>query len=130
MNTSKLKLDSAFIERQRRRLVKLRDALSQAIEGKEAEEKSVNEQSSGEAGESEDDAQRLATLELDGNLVARNAQRIAQIDRALEKIAEGTYGRSDASNDVIPIERLEAMPEAIHTLLEQQALESSRPMQR
>jgi RNA polymerase-binding transcription factor DksA len=54
--------------------------------------------------EYEDDAQRLATLELDGNLVARTARRLTQVDRALAKIAEGTYGLSDASNHAIPME--------------------------
>jgi DnaK suppressor protein len=75
--------------------------------------------------EYEDDAQRLTTLELDGNLIARNAQRLAQVNRALEKIAEGTYGLSDASDHAIPIERLEATPEAIYTVEEQAARESA-----
>jgi DnaK suppressor protein len=128
--TAKVKLDPAFIERQRRRLVDLRNSLATVTADEQGDEDSVNEQSSGEAIEYEDDAQRLATLELDGNLIARNAKRLAQIDRALAKIAEGTYGRSDASTDAIPVERLEAVPEAIYTLAEQQALESPRPPRR
>src|SRR6267143_1162840 len=71
MNSKAERLDKAFIERQRRRLMKLRDELVDATQGEEAEEKEVNSQSSGEAEEYEDDAQRLTTLELDGNLVAR-----------------------------------------------------------
>ena len=105
MNSKASKLDNALIERQRQRLTKLRDELADAVKGKVAEEKDIT-QSSEEAVEYGDDAQRLATLELDGNLIARNAQRLAQVDRALEKIAEGTYGLSDASGDVIPMDRL------------------------
>src|ERR1700687_2532484 len=105
VNSKADKLDEAFIERQRRRLRKLRDELASVTQGKQAEEKDLNSQSIGEAVEFEDDAQRLTTLELDGNLIARNAQRLAQVDRALEKIAEGTYGLSDASNQAIPVER-------------------------
>ena len=90
MNSKPERFDKAFIERQRQRLTKLRDELVGATQGEEAEEKDVNSQSSGQAEEYEDDAQRLATLELDGNLVARNVQRLAQIQRALEKIAEMT----------------------------------------
>ena len=101
MNSKTERLDKSFIERQRQRLTKLRDELADATQGKEAEEKDINSQSSGQAVEYEDDAQRLATLELDGNLVARNAQRLAQVDRALEKIAEGTYGLSDASDPML-----------------------------
>jgi DnaK suppressor protein len=125
VNSKSDRLDDAFIERQRRRLMKLRDELASATQGKEAEERDLNSQSIGQAVEFEDDAQRLTTLELDGNLTARNAQRLAQIDRALEKIAEGTYGLSDASNDAIPVERLEATPEAIYTVAEQAARESA-----
>ena len=125
MNSKTERLGKSFIDRQRQRLTKLRDELADAVQGKEAEEKDINSQSSGQAVEYEDDAQRLATLELDGNLVARNAQRLAQVDRALEKIAEGTYGLSDASDHAIPRERLEATPEAIYTVAEQAARESA-----
>ena len=125
VNSKAERLDKTFIERQRQRLTKLRDELTNATEGKEAEEKDINFQSSGQAMEYEDDAQRLTTLEVDGNLVARNAQRLAQVDRALEKIAECTYGLSDLSDRAIPTERLEATPEAIYTVEEQAARESA-----
>ena len=125
MNSKTERLDKSFIERQRQRLTKLREELADATQDKEAEEKDINSQSSGQAVEYEDDAQRLATLELDGNLVARNAQRLAQVDRALAKIAEGTYGVSDASDHAIPMDRLEATPEAIYTVAEQAARESA-----
>jgi DnaK suppressor protein len=125
VNSKAARLDEAFIERQRQRLTKLRDELADATQGEEAEEKEVNSQSSGQAEEHEDDAQRLTTLELDGNLVARNVQRLAQVDRALQKMSEGTYGLSDASNQSIPRERLEATPEAIYTVAEQAAREST-----
>lgn len=48
-----------------------------------------------------------------------NDRRIGDIERALQKIAEGTYGLSDASGQPIPKARLEASPEAIYTLEEQ-----------
>jgi DnaK suppressor protein len=118
------KLDKNFIERQRQRLMKLRDELAEAMQGNAAEEKDVNASLSGQAVEYEDDAQRLTTLELEGNLAVRNARRLAQVDRALEKIAEGTYGLSDASDQAIPIQRLEVAPEAIYTVAEQAAMES------
>ncbi len=121
MKSNKPGLDQAFIERQRKRLMKLRAEIVDATQAKEDEEASVNAQSAGEARESEDDAQRLTTLELDGNLVARDLQRLAQIKRALEKIDEGSYGLSDASGHAIPIERLEANPEAILTVAEQES---------
>lgn len=125
MNSKEQQPSKTFIEQQRQRLMKLRDELAGTTQAEEAEEKEVNAESSGQAEEYEDDAQRLATLELDGNLVARNAQRLAQIARALEKISEGSYGLSDASGQPIPKERLEATPEAIYTVAEQAARESA-----
>jgi DnaK suppressor protein len=125
VNSKEQQPSKAFIEQQRQRLMKLRDELAGTTQAGEAEETEVNAESSGQAEEYEDDAQRLTTLELDGNLVARNAQRLAQIARALEKISEGSYGLSDASGRPIPKERLEATPEAIYTVAEQAARESA-----
>jgi DnaK suppressor protein len=48
---------------------------------------------------------------------------IRQIDRALEKIEEGTYGICDISNEEIPLKRLEAVPYACMTVKAQEKLE-------
>src|SRR4029077_12006133 len=77
VNSKADRLDRASIERQRQRLTKRRDELADATQGEEAEEKEVNSQSSGRAEEYEDDAQRLTTLELGSNLVARNGSTAA-----------------------------------------------------
>jgi DnaK suppressor protein len=125
VNSKTKRLDGAFIERQRKLLTRLRDELAAASQGNEAEEKDINSQSSGQAAEYEDEAQRLAALELDGNLVARTMRRLAQVHRALEKIEEGTYGISDGNSQAIPRERLEEIPEAIYTKTEQHAREAA-----
>jgi DnaK suppressor protein len=108
-------LDKAFIERQRHRLAKLRDELLRATRDAETEEAQIRSQSLGEAHESEDDAQKLAMLELEGLAVQRSVQRLTRIERALQKIEDGTYGFSDADGAPIPRERLEAVPEAINS---------------
>jgi DnaK suppressor protein len=111
-------LDNAFIQKQRDTLTKLRDELLRTTRAGEIEETEIHSQSLGEAHESEDDAQKLAMLEIDGALVDRSIQRLTRIERALQKIEDGTYGFSDASGEPIPRERLEAVPEAIHTVSE------------
>jgi DnaK suppressor protein len=116
-------LDPAFIERQRQTLAKLRAALVTAAKDDEAEEGAVNSGIAGGAREFEDDAQKLAMLELEGNLVVRDIARLEQVDRALKKIEEGTYGSSDMSGQPIPRERLEAIPESIYTVAEEAARE-------
>lgn len=116
--------DKAFIQRQRQRLTRIRDELLRTTQAKETEETAIHSNAAGEAREYEDDAQKLDMLEIDGEVVARSRQRLAQIERALQKIEDGTYGISDASGEPIPLERLEAMPEAIYTLSELKAREA------
>ena len=116
-------LDKSFIEKQHRVLLELRDALRAAAARDEGEEAAARSESAGAAREYEDDAQRLAALELEGNLVVRDAARLERVNRALKKIDEGTYGLSDRSGRLIPRERLEAVPESILTLAEEQTQE-------
>ena len=110
MNRKATVLDQAFIEQQRRKLTQLREQLLRATRTGETEEAEIRSQSLGEAHESEDDAQKLALLEIDGTAVERSMQRLGRIERALQKIEDGTYGLSDASGEPIPLARLEAMP--------------------
>ena len=116
-------LDAAYLERKRRTLTKLRDELRRTTNAAQAEESGINSQSNLEAREYEDDAQRLDMLEKEGTLVGRDIDRLAQVERALKKIEEGSYGLSDVSGHPIPKDRLEANPEATNTLSEQQAAE-------
>jgi DnaK suppressor protein len=119
------RFDSAFIERKREQLTQLRKELLSLTAAKETEETDINTRSSGEAREYEDDGQRLTILDNDGDLIAHDIGRVAVIDRALQKIEEGTYGFSDLSGDPIPTERLEATPDAIYTVAEQEAREGT-----
>ena len=125
MNAKASRVDAAFIEKQRQTLMKLRAELSSAVREEEAEEAAIKEENTGPR-EYEDDAQKLATLELDGALRVRDLERLGRVDRALKKIEEGTYGSSDMSGLLIPRERLEVVPESIYTLAEEEALEKKR----
>jgi DnaK suppressor protein len=123
VNNEKLRTDKSFLEQKRRELNELRERVSGTRATEEAEQAAVNANASGEAREFEDDAQKLVTLELEGSLEARDTARLTNIERALRKIEEGTYGLSDESGEPIPIERLNAVPDAIYTLEEQDALD-------
>jgi DnaK suppressor protein len=126
MNDKSATSDKAFLERQRQRLLQLQRELSGTTATGEAEEGGLREQALGEAGEAEDDAQKLSLLEDDGALVRRNLERQPQISRALAKIAEGSYGLSDVSGKPIPRARLEALPDALCTADEEAKRESGR----
>jgi DnaK suppressor protein len=126
MATLKSRFDQAFLDRQKRRLTELRRQLLGVREGQESEQVSANAAGAGQARASEDDAEKLSTLELQGNLAAVDNVRLSNIARALQKIADGTYGLSDVSGAPIPVERLEASPEALYTLKEQESRDSAR----
>ncbi|MDB6087945.1 MAG: TraR/DksA family transcriptional regulator [Gammaproteobacteria bacterium] len=125
MSSTGPELDTAFIEKQRQRLLELRESLQSAAKDAQSDEAALNSESSDRPREHEDEAQRLTLLELDGTLAARDLARAGRVDRALKKIEEGTYGFSDLSGEPIPRERLEAVPESIYTAAEQEALERS-----
>ena len=123
MNANATAIDAVFIGEQQQELFKLRTALLRAAQADEDDEGDIRAESRGGPREYEDDAQKLALLEVDGNRVVRNLRRLSLVNRALEKIAEGTYGLSDVSGKSIPRQRLEAVPEAICTLDEEQRFE-------
>ena len=118
MNSKPPRFDQAFLKKQRQRLMKLRDELLRSIRDAQSEETGVHSASVGEAHEFEEDAQKLAMLENEQNLIDRSRQRLRDIERALQKIEDGSYGLSDVSGEPIPPERLEAVPEAIVTTSE------------
>ncbi|QGZ65613.1 TraR/DksA family transcriptional regulator [Paraburkholderia acidisoli] len=121
MDMSDPGLSDAFIESQRQRLLAMQRELLGGEEGTIAAERDQQEETGSEAEEYEDDAQKMEQDVANQALRDVNDHRIADIQRALAKIADGTYGYSDESGDPIPIERLKVLPEAILTLQEQGA---------
>jgi DnaK suppressor protein len=104
-------LDGAFIERQRERLRAMHAELLAETRATEVEETDLQDLSVEDAQEYEDDAQRLDLLDNDGALARRNMDRVRAVERALQKIEDGTYGYSDVSKNPIPKARLEVAPE-------------------
>ncbi|WP_250467833.1 TraR/DksA C4-type zinc finger protein [Caballeronia sp. GAFFF2] len=119
MATDENGLSDEFIAKQRERLEALQRELLGNEEGTIASERNLQEEQGAEAEEYEDDAQRREQYVSNQALRNVNDLRIADIQRALQKIAEGSYGLSDESGDPIPKARLEVMPEAILTVAEQ-----------
>jgi DnaK suppressor protein len=126
MTSNKSLLDRAFVETQKRRLIELRNQILSVRQGQESEEASANAEVQGQAREYEDDAQKLTALELQGNLAAADDERLSNIERALQKIDDGTYGLSEGNGTPIPIERLRASPESLYTVEEQKTRDAMR----
>jgi DnaK suppressor protein len=112
-------LSREFIEQQRSRLETLRNELLGGEGRTIANQRAFQELHGGEAQELEDKAQDLAQNEVNQALHNVDDRRVSHIERALQKIEEGTYGVSDKSGKRIPKARLEAVPEAIFTVEEE-----------
>ena len=120
-------IDQHFVDRQRERLMGLRDELVRIREGVAEDERDLSE-SEGDftQHDSGDMSQSMFTREMDASIGEQVERRLGEVDRALQKIKEGTYGLSDESGEPIPRGRLEAVPEAQRTVEEQQRFERER----
>ena len=56
-------------------------------------------------------------------MTAKDFDMLNQVERALHKIQEGTYGVCDLSGEDIPLARLEAVPYATMTVKSQERVE-------
>jgi DnaK suppressor protein len=77
-----------------------------------------------QTGEYEDDASELDSESVSVALAADLREQLAAVERAEERIAQGTYGRSVESGLSIPDERLEAEPLAERTIEEQRGYDT------
>ncbi|ULU23568.1 TraR/DksA family transcriptional regulator [Dyella terrae] len=119
-------LTPEFIAQQRKRLEALRRQVLGGELDVNARKRAFTEEHGDEAEEFEDEAQSLAQEEVRQAQHDVDDQRVADIQRALEKIDEGTYGVSDESGDPIPKARLEARPESVLTVQGEEARERQR----
>lgn len=104
------------------RLLELKGQLTRTLQGSAAEVKSPEESkgySQHQADEGTDDFNRTISIEITG----KEQAILKQINRALEKMKEGTYGICDVTNEEIPLARLEAVPYATMTVKAQEKLE-------
>ena len=115
------KLDEGFVQQQRQRLEELRGELTRLRDGLEGDQQNLGEDE-GDMTENDpgDMSRSLFTREVDATVEEQVERRLQHVERALQKIEEGTYGLSDESGEPIPKGGLEAMPEAIRTVEEQQ----------
>ena len=119
-------LDQEFVERQRERLVELREKLVRIREGVDAEERDIGEAEGDTQLDSGDMSQDMFTREMDASIGEQVERRLGDIDRALQKIEDGSYGICDDTGEEIPKGRLEAVPEAIRTVKAQERFERER----
>jgi len=123
MSTFTNRLDPKFLQQQREKLTRMRNEILSAKRSTEIDRAEAASETIGQAHDFEDDAQKLMSMDIDTNLAVSEDSRLADIDRALQKIEDATYGLSEKSGTPIPLDRLEAMPEALYTIDEQRDLQ-------
>lgn len=110
------------IDKFHKRLLELKNQLTTMVKGSTELVRSADESkgySQHQADEGTDDFNRVINLEVS----TKEFDMLKQIDRALEKITEGTYGLCDITGEDIPIKRLEAIPYACMTVKAQEKFE-------
>ena len=114
-------LDQEFVQHQRQRLEELREELGRLRGGLEEDQRDrAEDEGDMTENDSGDMSQSLFTREMDATVEQQVERRLEHVERALQKIEEGTYGFSDDSGEPIPRGRLEAVPEATRTVEEQE----------
>lgn len=106
----------------KKKLLEIRKEHQKAFDDTSSEVKTPEEargSSQHHADEGSDDFERTINIEMS----SEELQVLKYIDRALEKIEEGTYGLCDVTGDKIPRKRLEATPYAIMTIESQERME-------
>src|ERR687889_1783524 len=120
-------LDQEFIARQKQRLQELRAEFKRVHDGLEEDTRfRAEEEEDFTQHDSGDMSQSLFTREMDATVEQTLEKRLQSVERALQKIEEGTYGICDDTGEPIPKGRLEAIPEAIYTVEAQQRRERER----
>lgn len=117
MALSKKKIDEF-----RTRLEEMEATLGRQLRDSTEEVKSADSSkgySQHQADEGTDDFDRMVNL----GLTSEKYEIMRQVQRALEKIGEGSYGKCDITGDEIPVKRLDAIPYATMTVAAQEALE-------
>ena len=111
------RLDGDFIAKQKRRLLGMKAELERMRDGLEGDARWWREEDEDFTQlDSGDRSLSLFTREVDLTIEKRVKRRLKTVERALQKIDEGTRGLYDDKGDLIPKERLEAVPEAIYNI--------------
>jgi DnaK suppressor protein len=108
------------ILKMRKVLVTRRDALRKALAGDLSMLKELREQTVGDV---VDAALDSAHDEINSQLAEVESRELASIEKALERIEEGSYGVCEGCNGKIPVARLNALPYATYCIECQREME-------
>ncbi len=118
---------TTFLKKQRQRLVDLRDAYLNSIEGVASETiRNENGDSSAFGMHQADAGSDAYDRDFALSLLGKEQDALYEINEALKRIETGTYGLCEGTGTKIPEERLEAMPFARYSVAFQEKIERSQ----
>lgn len=94
-------------------LVERRDALRQAISGDDSLLKEMSQKGGGDV---VDFASENSFGEISSQLAEVENRELRNVELALTKMKDGSYGKCDGCNGNIPLARLQALPYAAHCI--------------
>jgi RNA polymerase-binding transcription factor len=116
-----------FLKKQKQRLVELRDAYLNSIEGVASETiRNENGDSSAFGMHQADAGSDAYDRDFALSLLGKEQDALYEINEALKRIETGTYGLCEGTGVRVPEERLEAMPFARFSVTYQEKLERSQ----
>lgn len=116
-----------FLKKQKQRLVELRDAYLNSIEGVASETiRNENGDSSAFGMHQADAGSDAYDRDFALSLLGKEQDALYEINEALKRIETGTYGLCEGTGVRIPEERLEAMPFARYSVTYQEKIERSQ----
>lgn len=116
-----------FLKKQKQRLVELRDAYLNSIEGVASETiRNENGDSSAFGMHQADAGSDAYDRDFALSLLGKEQDALYEINEALKRIETGTYGLCEGTGTKIPEERLEAMPFARYSVSYQEKIERSQ----
>jgi RNA polymerase-binding protein DksA len=118
---------NAFASAQKERLLQLRTALAQSMEIVASDACPEPGDASAVATHPGDAGTDASDRDLALRLLYLEQNTLVEIDEALRRIEEGTYGICEMSGEPIPIRRLEALPFARLTVECQSQIEKQKP---
>jgi DnaK suppressor protein len=113
------------VERARALLAAERDEVQKLLSETEAAGREDRDTEDQRDADIDDPAQSLTQQGMDDAIAESLRNRLAALDRAQQRLADGTYGRSVQSGQPIPEARLEADPAAELTVEEAAAREAA-----
>ena len=119
---------TAFIKKQQQKLLDLRDDLMEALHGVQSEAiKAASEGSDAGNGQHQGDAGSDSyDRDLALSMLAKEKDALQEVEAALTRILEGTYGLDEMDGEKIPQERLEVLPFARLTIQNQTKWEAEQ----